>query len=152
MKNRLARALVIGMLGVSLGAGLASAKDGDTRERFRARLIGAFIEGIAPGGKTDSEARTRPGSEGRIRSSTEVEDVNLPTGTTLDIWVGAGMCGDEPGDVMVGEITLDDLGGGDLNLDSRRGDAVPDLLLTEGRVVSVCHEGSLVLIGTLDVK
>ncbi|MBI4014918.1 MAG: hypothetical protein HY365_03105 [Candidatus Aenigmarchaeota archaeon] len=72
----------------------------------------------------------------RTKFSVEVEDVNLSNGTKLTVLVNGN---------ATGEITLS-LGRGELELDSRNGDSVPDI--TEGTVVVVTDQQTEVVKGT----
>src|SRR5215475_7664690 len=78
--------------------------------RLRARLTGQAIQGITPEGNGDF--RSEPG---RTRLQVEVERVNLPAGTTLNVFLHSGA--NAP--VQIGKITLSATGFGELELDSQ---------------------------------
>jgi hypothetical protein len=65
----------------------------------------------------------------------DVENVNLPDGTTLDVSVGI---------TLVGHITLK-LGFGELELNSQDGDTVPAVV--KGNMVTVANGGTTILAG-----
>ncbi len=106
--------------------------------RLEAALSGAAIGGIAPGGHGDW--RELPGTDQRI--SVEVQDVNRPAGTVLVV--------DACGTANIGTITLDAFGFGDLNLDTRDGQSVPNC--ASGDTVTVREGSTPRLTGTFQPK
>ena len=107
---------------------------------LRTRLAGGAIEGLRPSGHADY--RQRPGER---RFSTEVEDVNLPAGTILVVFISRDGMESRVGRIVLGPPPVR---GGDLNLDTRDGDAVP--VLRAGTVVIVREQdGTAVLAGVL---
>lgn len=109
---------------------------------LRGPLAGGAIDGLRPSGHADY--RERPNEK---RFSTEVEDVKLPAGTVLTVFI-IRPSGTE---VRVGSLTLDQQRGGDLNLDSRDGDFVP--IMRAGVVVIVREaDGTAVLSGVMRRK
>lgn len=128
--------LVAGLLAVvvSLSATMA-AFAGDTL-RLEADLAGSAIGDVAPSGDADWRMR----DDGFKRLSVDVEDVDLPDDTVLDVMA----CG-----VSVGAIVLDG-GEGELDLDERDGDTVPTC--AEGDAVTVSFGETTVVSGTFMVK
>ncbi len=115
------------LLAVALTGPRASAA-ADTR--LEARLTATSADPLASGKTTWRDQR------GRLRFSTEVEDVTAAAGTALDVEiVGMG---------VIGQVTVDALGFGDLNL---RGASVPALVA--GDVIHVLNDGVVILEGTL---
>jgi len=68
-----------------------------------------------------------------------VEHVNLPAGTVLDVTVGASA-------TVVGHITLNAFGDGELDLRSQDGDTVPAVAAHD--TVTVSNAGAAILSGT----
>ena len=119
-----------------------SGSGGGSEIRLRARLTGNAIGNFVPSGQADWRQRA-----GRFtRFSTEVEDVNLPADSELDVFVGPSItCSGNPvGTIILGPPPIR---GGDLNLDTRDGDTVP--LMRVGNIVSVCFNGGAVVSGRL---
>src|SRR5437764_10581921 len=85
--------------------------------RLRTRLAGGAINGKTPEGNADF--RSEP-AKGRTRLNVEVENVNLPAGTVLDVTVQHGAAS-----TLAGHITLNAFGGGELELNSQDGATVP---------------------------
>ena len=90
--------------------------------RLRSRLTGARIDRLTPSGQADFRAR---GSRSDLR--VEVEDVSVPVGTVLDVYVDNA----KVGTITVAAVTL----GGELDLNSQDGDVVPKV--AKGSVVVV---------------
>jgi hypothetical protein len=135
--------LLIVTLAFAAGAGnFARADDGkgdgnNNEVRLRTQLAGGAIMGRRPSGNADFRMQ---GAPVRTRLKVEVEDVNLPKGTVLQVAVThAGTT------TMVGTLTLDAFGGGELDLDSQDGDSVP--ALSKGDSVTVSNAGSAILMG-----
>jgi hypothetical protein len=95
---------------------------GNAETRLRARLSGARIERLTPSGQADFRART-----GSSRLNVEVEDVNVATGSLLDVYLN----GNKIGTIQVAALTL----GGELELNSQDGDVVP--AVAKGDVIVV---------------
>lgn len=125
-------ALVTLVLGLSASTGLIAASG---ELRLKTRLAGGAIGGLTPSGAAEFRARS-----GQQRFTAEVEDVNLPAGTRLNVYVNS---------TQVGQIVLSGAPtrGGDLNLDTRDGDAVPQLRKSD--FVTVLAGDGAVLAGTL---
>gem|GEM_PF-1379270 len=90
----------------------APAFAGDDETVITAGLSGAVIGGQTPHG--EATFRERPGDDRKLE--VEVEDVNLPAGTVLNVSVGGQ---------NIGSITLDSLRAGRIELETQRGQAVP---------------------------
>lgn len=103
--------------------------------RLRTKLSGGAIQGKAPSGEADF----RMDNKGRTRFNVEVENVNLPAGTVLDVTVGASS-------TVVGHITLNAFGSGELELNSQDGDTVP--AVNKGDTVTVLNGTAAILSGT----
>jgi hypothetical protein len=121
----------------------ASAKDGaddtTTASRSRSALTGAPLSGQTPNGHADFRSDS---GKNRTRLNVEVEDVNLPAGTKLDVFV------DHAGTrTKVGQITLDAFHSGELELNSEDGDLVP--AVKKGDIVIVMNATSAILTGVL---
>jgi hypothetical protein len=101
---------------------------------INAGLSGAAIGGQTPVGK--AEFRQRPGND--LRLEVEVQDVNLPAGTVLNVFVGGQ---------QIGVITLNTLRAGEVELETERGQAVP--AVTNGTGVAVRNQsGANIVAGT----
>jgi hypothetical protein len=79
-----------------------------------AALSGAVINGVTPTGSAEFRHR----DDGTRKLEVEVEHVNLPAGTVLTAFVGGQ---------SVGTITLDSLHAGQIELETERGQAVPQV-------------------------
>jgi len=122
-----------------------SGSGGGTEIRLRARLTGNAIGNLIPSGQADFRNRA-----GRFtRFSAEVEDVNLPVDSQLEVFVSASsVCsGTLLGNIILGPAPIR---GGDLNLDTRDGETVPQL--GAGSLVSVCFNGAPIVSGKLAIK
>lgn len=118
---------------------------GNTEVRLRTRLTGNAIGNLVPSGHADFRERA-----GRfVRFSAEVEDVNLAIDSELDVFVSPNsVCsGTLLGSLILGPAPFRE---GDLNLDTRDGETVPQM--TAGSIVSVCLNGSPVVSGQLAPK
>lgn len=91
--------------------------------RIEARLAGAAINGLTPKGA----ARFRLRSNGRRDLKVEVEKVNLPAGTILNILVD---------NVNVGQISLNSTLENELELETEHGAIIPNVTNTSTVVVS----------------
>jgi hypothetical protein len=103
--------------------------------RIEARLAGAAINGLRPKGHAKFEVRTD-----RRKLNVEVERVNLPAGTILNVLVD---------NVKVGEITVNAMLENELELDSRRGSVIPNIT-TLSTVVVTNANGATILSGTFN--
>jgi hypothetical protein len=116
-----------------------------TEIRLRARLTGNAIGNLVPSGHADFRERA-----GRfVRFSAEVEDVNLPVDSELEVFVSpSSVCsGTLLGTVELGPAPFR---GADLNLDTRDGDTVPPMAV--GNIVSVCFNGAPIVSGKLALR
>jgi hypothetical protein len=113
---------------------LILAKAGELR--MRTALTGGAISGLTPSGRADYRAA----AQGRADFSVEVQDVNLPAGTTLDVTVDGA---------AAGTITVSaaPIRGGELDLNTQDGDVVP--AVKAGSVVVVSNAGAAILSGVL---
>ena len=153
MKRTLKLQALAGMMLLALGAAsMARADHGNnnnnndnnnnnnnnaTETRLRTRLAGGAINLKTPEGNADF----RSDSKGRTRLQVEVENVNLPNGTVLDVSV---LHNGVP--ATVGHLTLRASGFGELELNSQDGNAVPAVI--SGDVVIVSNAGTAILSGT----
>ncbi|HEX8353563.1 MAG TPA: hypothetical protein VF611_11730, partial [Pyrinomonadaceae bacterium] len=116
----------------AFSASPASADDDETI--IEARLAGAAIGGSTPHGK--AVFRQRPGND--LKLEVEVQDVNLPAGTALNVFVGGR---------QIGVITLNTLRAGEVELETERGQAVP--AVSNGTGVAVRNQaGADIVAGT----
>lgn len=120
----------------SAAAGMLWAGDFD-EVRLRTRLAGGPLGGVLASGTVDF--RVRP-SRGDKSFNLEVEDVNLPAGTTLQVWLN----NDPIGRIVVSGAPAK---GGELELNSRDGAAVPSI--GAGDVVSLRNASGVLLSGVL---
>lgn len=111
-------------------------KDNTQETRLRARLTGQAIQGVTPEGSGDFRSESS-----RTRLQVEVERVNLPAGTVLDVFLQSGA--NAP--VKIGQIKLSATGFGELELDSEHGSTVPTV--QNGDVLSVSNAGTTILAG-----
>ena len=101
---------------------------------INAGLSGAAIGGQTPVGK--AEFRQRPGND--LRLEVEVQDVNLPAGTVLNVFVGGA---------QVATLTINSLRAGEVELETGRGQAVPSV--SNGTPVAVRNQsGADIVAGT----
>ena len=94
--------------------------------RVRIPLNGAGINGMMPQGHADFRQRT----DGR-RLNIEIQDVNLPAGTTFRVLVN---------NVSIGQIVLNSFFRGELELNTNDGNSVP--VVTNGTTVAVVNVGT----------
>jgi hypothetical protein len=99
--------------------------------RLRTKLTGPAIGGEVPHGV----AKFRERANGNRRFSTEVEDVNLPAGTVLHVFVNS---------TELGTITLSALQKGELEVKTRDGGVVPPM--AKGDVVTVKDSGNITIL------
>ncbi len=123
-------------LAAMIAGGVSLAGDFD-EVRLRTQLAGGPLGGIVASGSADF--RLRP-SRGDRSFNLEVEDLNLPAGTTLQVWVN-----NEP----IGRLVVSGppARGGEIELSSRDGAAVPKL--EAGDVVSLRSNAGTLLSGVL---
>ena len=133
---RVSKGLVICVLAVLAGVAsfLAATTLASSDEmEAQARLAGAAINGVTPEGEADFRSRV----DGRRRFKVEVEDVNLPAGTLLNVLVD---------NVKVGTLTINDQFSGELELDSNNGQVIPTV--NSGTKVMVTDQtGSVIVAG-----
>jgi hypothetical protein len=103
-------------------------------------LSGGANNSRTPEGNADFRSES---ARGRTRLQVEVENVNLPKGTMLDVSVQHPSMAA----MVVGHFTLSSSGSGELELNSQDGDVVPTL--SAGDMVIVGNAGTPVLSGTL---
>ena len=105
--------------------------------RLRTKLAGGAIAGKTPEGSADFRMET---AKNRSRLNVEVEDVNLPQGTMLQVSIThAGATS------SIGTITLNGFGEGELELNSQDGATVPAIVA--GDIVTVSNAGAAILTG-----
>ena len=137
MTNQLTRrASLAAILLIALTPALFAAKASETR--LRSTLAGGAITGMTPSGHADY--RSIP-AQGRMRLNVEVESVNLPAGTVLDVFID---------DAKIGSITIGPapIRGGELELNSQDGQVVPTV--KPGAVVVVRSATTAILSGVLN--
>lgn len=118
--------------------GHGGANNGNNTEvRLRTALAGGAIAGMVPSGSADFRMEA---ARNRSRLNVEVEHVNLPAGTVLSVSItDAGTV------TMVGKITLNAAGFGELELNSQDGDKVPAIV--KGDMVTVMNGTAVILTG-----
>ncbi|HYY42632.1 MAG TPA: hypothetical protein VE775_07845, partial [Pyrinomonadaceae bacterium] len=100
---------------------------------LRIPLVGSVLNGVIPKGHAEFKQRAG-GNEFEV----EIEDVNLPAGTTFNVLVD---------NVSVGQIVLGQFFKGKLELEAEHGQAVP--AITNGTVVTVVNStGTTILAGS----
>lgn len=104
--------------------------------RIESRLAGAAIGGLIPKGHARFEVRTN----GRRKLNVEIEKVNLPTGTVLNVLVD---------NLTVGQIVLSSMLENELELDTEKGNPVPSIT-TASTVVVTDAQGKTILSGTFN--
>ena len=124
----------VALLATLAALAAAPAFAGDDEVIINAGLSGAAIGGSTPHGK--AVFRQRPGND--LKLEVEVEDVNLPAGTVLNVFVGGG---------QVATLTLNTLRAGEVELETERGQSVP--AVTNGTTVAVRNQsGANIVTGT----
>ena len=104
--------------------------------RLESRLAGASIGGLLPKG----HAKFRSRANGQRDFNVEVEKVNLPSGTVLNVLVN---------NTNVGQITLRSTLENELELESERGAIVPNITTTSTVVVTDA-QGKTILSGVFN--
>lgn len=104
--------------------------------RLESRLAGAAIGGLLPKGHAKFRSRTN----GRRDLNVEVEKVNLPAGTILNVLVD---------NANVGQITLSSMLENELELESEHGAIVPNVTTTSTVVVTDA-QGKTILSGVFN--
>jgi hypothetical protein len=104
--------------------------------RIESLLAGGAIDGLTPKGQAKFRSRTGGGREFEV----EVEEVNLPAGTVLNVLVDG---------VKVGELTLAATLESELELESEHGQAVP-AVTASSTVVVTNAQGQTVLSGAFN--
>ncbi|MDX1981184.1 MAG: hypothetical protein SFV51_13010 [Bryobacteraceae bacterium] len=140
MINSAIRKLALSSMFLAGSAGLflatevqpAYAGSGGNELRIQTRLTGGALNGMTPSGSSRFRARG-----GNSDFSVEVEDVNLPDGTLLTVTVGGR---------AAGSIRLA-LRGGEIDVNTRDGDSVPQA--AAGEVVVVSGPSGAILSGAL---
>jgi hypothetical protein len=122
--NRAALACVALLIAFAAFA-VAPAFAGDDETIINAGLSGAILNGMRPSGK----AVFRQRSNNDLKLEVEVEDVNLPSGTVLNVLIN---------NQSIGTITLGSLRAGEIELESERGQNVPQV--NSGTQVSVTNQ------------
>lgn len=139
MKNSVSfsrRNLLIALSLAALAAATAWADGKSTEIRLRTALAGGAIAGKTPSGSADFRMDS---SRNRARLNVEVEHVNLPDATVLDVSVThAGVTS------AAGQIHLL-AGSGELELNSQDGATVP--AIAKGDTVTVSNAGAAILSG-----
>ncbi len=109
-----------------------------TEVRLRTQLSGAAIQGFTPHGEAEFRSIA---SRTRSELKVDVENVNLLADTMLDVTVTPA--GGSPQNI--GQIRLNSLGEGELDLNSQDGDVVP--AIQSGVTVTVLNAGTPILAG-----
>ncbi|MDQ3919167.1 MAG: hypothetical protein M3348_11885, partial [Acidobacteriota bacterium] len=105
-----------------------------TQTKIEAALSGAAIGGLTPKGEAEFEQK----SDGSRKLEVEVEHVNLPSGTVLDVLVDGQ---------KVGSLTLDSLMAARLELETEHGQTFP-LVNSRTRVVVADANGNTIVAGS----
>jgi hypothetical protein len=101
--------------------------------RLRIPLAGAILNGVIPKGHAEFRQR----ADGRRKLEVEIEDLNLPAGTTFTVFVDG---------VNIGQIAINQFFEGQLELESENGQTVPNVV--DGTTVTVVNAaGQTVLVG-----
>ena len=137
MKKAFHLMLVVSILaaGATAIARADHGNDNNGQTRLKTKLAGGAIQGKTPEGSAEFRLDAKNRSEFKV----EVENVNLPAGTVLDVTVGASS-------TVVGHITLNKFGEGELELRSQDGDTVPAVAAHD--TVTVLNAGMAILSGT----
>ena len=98
--------------------------------RLESRLAGSAIDNLTP--KGHAKFLVRP--DGRRKLNVEVEKVNLPAGTQLHVLID---------NLMVGQITLGQNLENELELDTQKGDTVPQVTTASTIVVTNAQNATI---------
>ncbi len=109
--------------------------------RLRTQLAGGSIAGLTPAGRVDFRARPSRGAE--VSFSVEVEDINLPAGTVLEVQINGRTAGKLT-------VSVPPVRGGELELNSRDGDLTPQL--KAGDVITVRGANGVLLSGAIQTR
>ena len=114
----------------------AAFADGSSSDgtKIEAALSGAGISGVTPKGEAEFEQR----ADGGRKLEVEVEHVNLPAGTVLDVFVDGQ---------KVGTITLDSFMAGRIELETEHGQTFP-LVNSRTRVVVAGAASNTIVAGS----
>jgi hypothetical protein len=124
----------VALLATLAALAAAPAFAGDDEVIINAALSGAAVNGQTPSGK--AVFRQRPGND--LKLQVEVQDVNLPAGTALNVFVGGQ---------NIGTLTIDALRAGRIERETGQGQAVP--AVSDGTAVAVRSQaGANVVTGT----
>jgi hypothetical protein len=132
-RTALAAGLVLACLFILLPAALADGSSSDGT-KIEAALSGAAIGGVTPKGEAEFEQK----ADGSRKLEVEVEHVNLPAGTVLDVFVDGQ---------KVGSVTLDAFMAGRIELETERGQTFP-LVNSRTRVVVANASGNTIVAGS----
>jgi len=133
--RRALTAVVLTACALMLSAATAAAdQSGSQDTRIVAALSGAAIGGVTP--KGDAEFRQR--ADGRRSLEVEVEHVNLPASTLLNVLVD---------NQKIGTITLDAFGFGQIELETENGQTFP-VINSRTRVVVTDQAGGTIVAGS----
>ncbi|MFN7923278.1 MAG: hypothetical protein U0Q16_24465 [Bryobacteraceae bacterium] len=129
------------LAGFSLAIIMSATTPDPDEVQLRTKLAGGSIGGVVPSGEV--EFRSRPSRGGERSFHVEIENVNVPAGTSLDVLING-----QP----VGKLTISvaPVRGGELELSSRDGDDTPTL--KPGDVVSVRSSSNQVLSGAAQTR
>ena len=132
MRAALAAGLLLACLLLLAPAALAD-DSSSQGTRIVAALSGAAINGLTPKGEAEFEQE----ADGNRKLEVEVEHVNLPAGTVLDVLVDGQ---------KVGAITLGPLMAGEIELETEHGQTFP-LVNSRTRVVVADASGNTIVAG-----
>ncbi|MGZ8846494.1 MAG: hypothetical protein ACXW3C_08530 [Pyrinomonadaceae bacterium] len=110
--------------------------DPNAATRLESRLAGAAIRGLVP--KGHAKFVIRP--DGRRKLNVEIEKINLPAGTVLNVLVD---------NVKVGEIILGSMLENELELDTGKGSTIPNVT-TLSTIVITNSQGATILSGAFN--
>lgn len=133
MNFRLTRRSLALVAILGLGAALSAA----TETRLRTRLAGPRIEGMTPSGSADFR-----GGAGRARLNVQVEDVNLPAGTEVNVFLISDSVAKKLGTITISAAPTR---GGELELNTQDGEVVP--AAEKGDMIVVRHPAGRILAG-----
>src|SRR5437763_4768647 len=124
--------IIVASLVFALAGVIASADSNDVITQ--ATLSGPALNGLTPKGVAEHRAK----ADGSLRFGVEVEDVNLPAGTVLNVLVNG---------TSIGSLTLNSFHEGELELETEAGQTVPTI--NAGTTVVVrTQAGATIVSGT----